>query len=419
VTRRSMKRQRPPIRGVTRALAGTLVLGVAMVGALVAAPPASGAEPAGQGDPCGRSSWLAGTTELCNGALVYRDYVMDDHGASDPTDPTSETEVLAPLSPTAGDARNPDRSRAGTADLIDLTLRIRGNQLVAVFQLNALYHADSTIAALAIDTDNDAASGGGGWPGLGVSSRGWDRFATAGSGDAGNNTITLTMAVPSGTQWRVQAVTAQADGTVMNVAYRGIDELSGFGTDSTWWEGRQAAALADGDISRFGAEVAVADLKNRVTRPADHTAPGFHLRVFTSNHTVGSGEGYSYEGEYGRRGKTGAACEQRFSSLGRFQPYAVYVPTGGSADAAATLVACDALWTTGLPREALAEIAADIGADVPFLLHGGTALGTGYGEQVSPVLARGGQWHWVAAWAVGGLSPPGLYREFVRLRFVW
>lgn len=89
---------------------------------------------------------------------------------------------------------------------------------------------------------------------------------------------------------------------------------------------------------------------------------------------------------------------------------------GGSADAAATLVACDALWGLGIPREELALVAAELGADVPFLLHGGTALGTGYGEQVSPVLARGLAWHWVVALASEGLSTPEVYAELDRQR---
>src|SRR6201986_2446230 len=68
---------------------------------------------------------------------------------------------------------------------------------------------------------------------------------------------------------------------------------------------------------------------------------------------------------------------------------------GSSADAAATLVACDVLWGTGRSREELAEIGAGLGSDVPFLLHGGTALGTGHGEAISPILARPTTWHWV------------------------
>ncbi|MEV0154866.1 4-(cytidine 5'-diphospho)-2-C-methyl-D-erythritol kinase [Micromonospora sp. NPDC050686] len=89
---------------------------------------------------------------------------------------------------------------------------------------------------------------------------------------------------------------------------------------------------------------------------------------------------------------------------------------GGSADAAAALVACDALWGTGLSRDELAGIAADLGSDVPFLIHGGTALGTGRGEAVSPVLARPTTWHWVVAVAEGGLATPEVYRELDRLR---
>jgi 4-diphosphocytidyl-2-C-methyl-D-erythritol kinase len=89
---------------------------------------------------------------------------------------------------------------------------------------------------------------------------------------------------------------------------------------------------------------------------------------------------------------------------------------GGSADAAATLIACDALWGTGLPRDELAELGGTLGSDIPFLLHGGTALGTGHGEAISPILARPTTWHWVLAIAHGGLATPDVYRELDRLR---
>ncbi|MFC6015058.1 4-(cytidine 5'-diphospho)-2-C-methyl-D-erythritol kinase [Plantactinospora solaniradicis] len=89
---------------------------------------------------------------------------------------------------------------------------------------------------------------------------------------------------------------------------------------------------------------------------------------------------------------------------------------GGSADAAAALVACDALWGTELSRDELAGIAAGLGSDVPFLVYGGTALGTGHGETISPILARPVTWHWVVAIADGGLSTPAAYRELDRLR---
>jgi 4-diphosphocytidyl-2-C-methyl-D-erythritol kinase len=89
---------------------------------------------------------------------------------------------------------------------------------------------------------------------------------------------------------------------------------------------------------------------------------------------------------------------------------------GGSADAAAALVACDQLWGTNLGRDELAKVARSLGSDVPFLVLGGTALGTGRGERVSPVLASGRSWHWVVAFAAGGLSTPTVYRELDQLR---
>ena len=86
---------------------------------------------------------------------------------------------------------------------------------------------------------------------------------------------------------------------------------------------------------------------------------------------------------------------------------------GGSADAAGALVACDALWRTGLSRDDLERLAVSLGSDVPFALHGGSALGVGRGEQVSPVLTRG-QVHWVFALAERGLSTSAVYEEHDR-----
>ncbi|GAA3589637.1 4-(cytidine 5'-diphospho)-2-C-methyl-D-erythritol kinase [Kineosporia mesophila] len=88
---------------------------------------------------------------------------------------------------------------------------------------------------------------------------------------------------------------------------------------------------------------------------------------------------------------------------------------GGSADAAAALVACDALWHAGLDREQLLHLAAQLGSDVPFSLLGGTAIGSGRGELLTPVLARG-EYTWVIALAEGGLSTPGVYGQIDRMR---
>ena len=88
---------------------------------------------------------------------------------------------------------------------------------------------------------------------------------------------------------------------------------------------------------------------------------------------------------------------------------------GGSADAAATLLACDELWGTGLGRAGLLPLAAQLGADVPFALEGGTAVGLGRGDQLSQALARG-EFHWVLAFSEHGLSTPEVYATLDRHR---
>ncbi len=88
---------------------------------------------------------------------------------------------------------------------------------------------------------------------------------------------------------------------------------------------------------------------------------------------------------------------------------------GGSADAAAALLACDALWDTGVSRDDLLALAARLGSDVPFALVGGTATGTGRGEVVTPVVAGPGL-VWVAATSARGLSTPEVYAALDRSR---
>lgn len=88
---------------------------------------------------------------------------------------------------------------------------------------------------------------------------------------------------------------------------------------------------------------------------------------------------------------------------------------GGSADAAAALIACDALWGTGLSAARLHDLAARLGADVPFALHGGTAVGTGRGDQLNPALARG-RFDWLLVTSDEGLSTPAVYTRLDELR---
>jgi 4-diphosphocytidyl-2-C-methyl-D-erythritol kinase len=88
---------------------------------------------------------------------------------------------------------------------------------------------------------------------------------------------------------------------------------------------------------------------------------------------------------------------------------------GGSADAAAALVACNELWRTGLSQTELREIGAGLGSDVPFALVGGTAVGRGRGEELTAALAAG-DYHWALAFAATGLSTAQVYATCDRLR---
>jgi len=88
---------------------------------------------------------------------------------------------------------------------------------------------------------------------------------------------------------------------------------------------------------------------------------------------------------------------------------------GGSADAAAALVACNELWSAGLSAHELSEVGAEVGSDVPFALLGGTAIGHGRGERLSPALVTG-TYHWVLAFAASGLATPDVYAACDRLR---
>lgn len=87
---------------------------------------------------------------------------------------------------------------------------------------------------------------------------------------------------------------------------------------------------------------------------------------------------------------------------------------GGSADAAGALLACAVLWDLDISPDELRDLGAQLGADVPFCLAGGTALGTGRGDQLAPVLSRG-SYHWVLAFSEGELSTPAVFGKFDEL----
>ena len=88
---------------------------------------------------------------------------------------------------------------------------------------------------------------------------------------------------------------------------------------------------------------------------------------------------------------------------------------GGSANAGAAIVGFDSLFSLGLSRNEMELIGSELGADVPFTISGGTAIGTGRGDRITPVLSRG-NYFWVLALSSSGLSTPAVYNECDRLR---
>lgn len=69
---------------------------------------------------------------------------------------------------------------------------------------------------------------------------------------------------------------------------------------------------------------------------------------------------------------------------------------GGSADAAAVLAGLNRLYKTGISKTELCEIAVKIGADVPFLIAGGTARARGIGEKLTPLMPLKDCWFLLA-----------------------
>lgn len=270
-------------------------------------------------ESCTRKSWVAGSTELCGGRLIYRDYIYDDYGAD-----TGAVAAAAPgtssLSAVRGDQRYP-ADAVNTADLVRLELWLEGDDVQVEFELNTLFTSDQTLAALALDTDDNAGTGSETLLGLRVA--GADQVHVFSDGDPDTNLIRGRFPRPQGRNWKLWAVTAQADGTVMNLAFRGTGETAN--TDSAYWDNMQAVALGSGDISEIFARVDVTELEQGVTRAAVSPS-GFQQRVYTSAYTLPPGEGISAEGVPGRHGRTDSGCEQYFDYLGKYQPYGVYVP---------------------------------------------------------------------------------------------
>ncbi|MDT0329088.1 4-(cytidine 5'-diphospho)-2-C-methyl-D-erythritol kinase [Nocardiopsis lambiniae] len=170
-------------------------------------------------------------------------------------------------------------------------------------------------------------------------------------------------------------------------------------------------------------EVTVQEARPRSGRPDGSTSPGegpllagltanghsvSHLsRVPLDSSNLAAGAAELLGGETGLGRPVRIHLEKRIPVAGGM--------AGGSADAAAALVACDRLWGTDLPRETLLRLAAELGSDVAFPLLGGTAVGRGRGEILEPMDSPG-RYRWVFALSPHGLSTGAVFGEYDRLR---
>jgi 4-diphosphocytidyl-2-C-methyl-D-erythritol kinase len=146
-------------------------------------------------------------------------------------------------------------------------------------------------------------------------------------------------------------------------------------------------------------------------------APGWSVTMTVSGELDASGVPLGEDNIAIRAGR--ALTEHHGVDLSAHLAIAKSIPVagglaGGSADAAATLVALDRLWDAGTTDDDLLDLAGQLGSDVPFALIGGTAHGTGRGEVVEPLTDAGTYW-WVVLPAHEGLSTPSVYAEFDRL----
>jgi hypothetical protein len=279
--------------------------------------------------PCGpRASWVAGSTAVCGGVLEYGDYLFDAFGAD------TQPSMPSPSSPygngglgqaPAGDLAEP-AGLEGVADLVRFRVRVTGDVLELEAELNAVYAfaPEAARVVVALDTDGNPGTGGGAWGTADVRSAGWDEVHVLDQVDASKNTASARLRVPRAARWRLQAVTALADGTPLNVAFRDDAETGAF------WDENQAAMLASGDVSPSGVTVDTAELRAGRTR-ASVTPTGRRLqRVYTSRYTAGKGEGVDPAGVPTPAFKPlqPPGTQARITMVGRYLPYSFSLPAG-------------------------------------------------------------------------------------------
>lgn len=333
-------------------------------------------------DWLGASSGIGGSTQQSQGELVYQDHLYDDLGPDTGVRARQHGTTGAP----AGDYRYPNdegRFAHNVADLLELRFAVDDTSLWVLARLNALKVPDSTVVAIGLDTaPSSAAADVGPWPHeAGISATGVDAVVTLwgtggslarGTGapeplDAGavavdtadeHNAIEARLPLSSlgidadaGSPadavgvWAATGLWGAGAGTWMAAEAQPTDTAPGGGSPlvaarawnvafrseetGSFFDEAQAGALADGgDISEFRGELRVDELRAGVDDPAELTPGRFQAIIVDTGFAIGPGEGVSYDGVPGRfPGLAGRALTQKYSFLGRHQPYGLYVPS--------------------------------------------------------------------------------------------
>jgi dienelactone hydrolase len=308
-------------------------------------------------DWVGQPTMLAGRSQVSKGELIYTDYLYDDYGPDVDGIP-NQPQFRSTLAPKSGDYGYPDDSaRYGynAADLRELRIAVDKSALHALIALQTMKASDASVATIAIDADNNPATGAGNWPdGAGLTTPGADYFITVwGSGarltDSAGHTTALReatntdanafevdvplsllralcgkarvwvgtgLAAPGGTYMSRQAGATP----VYDLGFQGAETYS---LTSHWSDQRQSKALASGDLGAFAGALPAGDLVAGRTRPFQ-LAPGYYNRIFRSNYTYG--EGIVLKQPTAPPGSVSGTADPQF--LGRYQPYGLYIPKG-------------------------------------------------------------------------------------------
>jgi predicted esterase len=340
-------------RRAAAVVAGTALVLLAGFGSTVQAAAAGKVRPhradATLADWRGAPTNLGGRWQISRGELVYTDYLYDDYGAD--LDGTTNATVFRSSARTSGDYRYPGDARYGSnaGDLRELRVAYDRHGLHALVALQTMLDPDAAIATIAIDTDGNPATGSGVWPdGAGVRAPGADRFITVWAGGARlTDALGATRDLRHATHQAARAfevdVPARALGSVTKGARvwvgvglaapggryapqagatalfdTGCQGAETYAGGSAWSDQRQSAAIAGGDLSAFSCSLRPGALRSGATR-SFKPRPGFYNRIFRSAHDYGEGI------ELRQGGLAGSSAPQ---FLGRYQPYALYIPHG-------------------------------------------------------------------------------------------